>query len=483
MQELDDIALLKQFAENGSEPAFAEIVSRHVNLVYSAALRKVGDAHAAQEISQAVFIILARKAQSLGAKTILSGWLHQTTRLTAANFLRGEIRRQKREQEAFMRSTLNEDINETWRQIAPVLDDAISKLGAKDRDAIVLRYFENKSLVEVGAAMGTGEDAAKMRVSRALEKLRKIFSKRGVRLSAALIAGAVSASSVQAAPVGLAKTISAVAMAKGAAATTSTLTLVKGALKIMVWTKMKTAIVVGVGVLLAAGTTTVVVKEFRPSTDADKYLSTMDWQAFQKAPPLFVVRPTHYLDTLGINATTDGKRMLGRDADMEFLIQYAHGFFVRTRIILPAEKLPTNCFDFVISVPRAAEKFQEEIKRRFGYVAHREIRNIDALALKVRNPNASGLKVSNGKESSQRDNLNWSGFSMEFLASQIENYLSVPVVDQTGLKGNYDVRLDWQTDYSTAGKEKFRQAVLDQLGLELVATNLPIEMLIVEKVK
>ena len=193
MQELDDIALLKQFAENGSEPAFAEIVSRHVNLVYSAALRKVGDAHAAQEISQAVFIILARKAQSLGAKTILSGWLHQTTRLTAANFLRGEIRRQKREQEAFMRSTLNEDINETWRQIAPVLDDAISKLGAKDRDAIVLRYFENKSLVEVGAAMGTGEDAAKMRVSRALEKLRKIFSKRGVRLSAALIAGAVSA--------------------------------------------------------------------------------------------------------------------------------------------------------------------------------------------------------------------------------------------------------------------------------------------------
>jgi DNA-directed RNA polymerase specialized sigma24 family protein len=93
MPELDDIALLRQFAENDSEPAFAGIVSRHLNLVYSTALRATGNAHAAQEISQAVFIILARKAKSLGAKTVLSGWLHQTARLTAANYLRTEIRR------------------------------------------------------------------------------------------------------------------------------------------------------------------------------------------------------------------------------------------------------------------------------------------------------------------------------------------------------------------------------------------------------
>jgi RNA polymerase sigma factor (sigma-70 family) len=256
MPELDDIALLKQFAENDSESAFAEIVSRHLNLVYSTALRSVGNAHAAQEISQAVFIILARKAKSLGAKTVLSGWLYQTTRLTAANFLRTEIRRQKREQEAFMQSILNESESEAWLQIAPVLDDAISKLGARDRDAIVLRFFENKNLREVGAALGASEDAAKMRVNRALEKLRKIFSKRGATFSAVAIAGAVSANSVQAAPVGLAQTISAVAIAKGVTAAGSTLALVKGALKIMVWTKMKSAIVVGVVLLLAAGTTT-----------------------------------------------------------------------------------------------------------------------------------------------------------------------------------------------------------------------------------
>jgi RNA polymerase sigma factor (sigma-70 family) len=243
MPELDDIALLRQYAENNSELAFAQLVGRHVNLVYSVALRNVGDPHAAQEISQAVFIILARKAKSLSSKTILSGWLYQTTRLTVANFLRGEIRRQKREQEAFMQSTLNESESETWFQIAPILDDAISKLGSKDRNAIVLRFFENKNLREVGAALGASEDAAKMRVNRALEKLRKFFTKRGVVLTTAIIAGTISTNSVQAAPAALAKSVTAVAIAKGSIAAASTLTLVKGALKLMAWTKAKTAIV------------------------------------------------------------------------------------------------------------------------------------------------------------------------------------------------------------------------------------------------
>ncbi len=258
MPDLDDITLLRQYAENRSESAFATLVERHVNLVYSIALRNVGNPHAAEEITQAVFIILARKANKLPRHVVLSGWLYQTTRLTAANFLRGEIRRQKREQEAFMESTLNESESEAWLQIAPILDDAISKLGECDRNAIVLRFFENKNLREVGAALGASGEAAKMRVNRALEKLRKFFTKRGVTLSGALIAGAVSNHSVHAAPVGLAKTISAVALAKGAAASTSTLTLVKGALKLMAWTKAKTAVVAGVAAVLTITSTTVI---------------------------------------------------------------------------------------------------------------------------------------------------------------------------------------------------------------------------------
>jgi RNA polymerase sigma factor (sigma-70 family) len=263
MNEPDDISLLREFAATESEAAFATLVVRHVNLVYSVALRSTGNVHAAQEISQAVFIILAREVKSLGSKVILSGWLYQTTRLTAANFLRGEIRRQQREQEAYMQSTLNEPEPEAWRQIAPLLDDALTRLGERDRNAIVLRFFENKNLRDVGAGLGLNEDAAKMRVTRAVEKLRKLFVKRGVALSAVAIAGAVAANSVHAAPVALAKSVTAVAMMKGVAASGSTLTLIKGTLKLMAWTKMKTSVVVSVVILLAAGTTAVMVQHQR----------------------------------------------------------------------------------------------------------------------------------------------------------------------------------------------------------------------------
>jgi len=268
MPELDDQQLLREFAKTNSETAFAALVARHVNLVYSTALRFCGNPHRAEEVTQAVFIILARKAKSLGGKTVLSGWLYQTARMTAANVVKGEIRRQRREQEAYMQSTLNEPDPAAWEQIAPLLDDAMGRLGEIDRNAVVLRFFENKTAREVAAALQLTEAAAHKRVNRALDKLRKFFTKRGVIHSAAIIAGAVSANSVQAAPVGLAKTISAVAVAKGAVASTSTLTLVKGALKIMAWTKMKTAVVVSGVALLTVGTLTVTVVRIQQNTGA-----------------------------------------------------------------------------------------------------------------------------------------------------------------------------------------------------------------------
>jgi len=259
MPELDDHELLAEFARYESEAAFAALVARYVNLVYSTALRFTGNPHHAEEITQAVFIILARKAGKLSPRTVLSGWLYQTARLTAANFVKGEIRRQRREQEAYMQSTLTEPDAAAWQQLAPQLDEAMGRLGETDRNAIVLRFFENKTAQEVGAALKLTEAAAHKRVNRALEKLRKFFSKRGVDSTAATIAETISANSVQAAPVALAKAVTAVAIAKGAAASASTLTLVKGALKIMAWTKAKTAGVVGVVMLLAAGTATIII--------------------------------------------------------------------------------------------------------------------------------------------------------------------------------------------------------------------------------
>src|ERR1039457_6179210 len=203
----DDMALVREFAASQSEQAFETLVSRRVNRVYAAALRQAHDADLAQEITQAVFIILARKAGSLSPKTILSCWLYRTARFAAVDALKIQRRRKLREQEGVMEEVFQNEPDAAWEQLSPLLDEAMARLRDKDRDAIVLRFFENKSLQEVGAALGLEERAAQKRVARSLEKLRDFFTKRGVIFPAAMIATAVTAHSVQAAPAALVKTI------------------------------------------------------------------------------------------------------------------------------------------------------------------------------------------------------------------------------------------------------------------------------------
>ena len=164
----DDMVLLREYARHNSEEAFAALVSRHVNLVYSVALRQVRDPHLAEEITQAVFIILARKADKMPPRAVLPGWLCRTARYASANLLTIQRRRRHREQEAHMQSILNEPEFDAWSQIAPLLDGAMEQLGKTDHDALVLRFFEGRSLSEVGLALGASEDAAKKRVNRAL---------------------------------------------------------------------------------------------------------------------------------------------------------------------------------------------------------------------------------------------------------------------------------------------------------------------------
>jgi RNA polymerase sigma factor (sigma-70 family) len=266
---MDDMALLREYAARNSEAAFETLVSRRIGFVYSAALRQVRDLHLAEEITQVVFIILAQKAGRISEKTILTGWLFKTTRFAALAQIRADAKRRQREQEAQMQIELQTTTPDLfWEQMSPLLDEALATLGETDRQAMLLRFFENKSLAEVGNSLGTGEDTARKRVSRALEKLHRYFSKRGISSTTAIIAGAISANSVQAAPV---------AMAKGVAASGSTLTLIQGALKIMAWTKAKTAIVVGVSAILAATTTTVVVKKINNRPGYYKGKSLSEW--------------------------------------------------------------------------------------------------------------------------------------------------------------------------------------------------------------
>jgi uncharacterized protein (TIGR03435 family) len=496
MTDAQDMDLVQEFARQNSEAAFTELVRRHIALVYSVARRCTDNADDAKDVTQAVFIILARKAAGLHERTLLPGWLYETTRFTAARLLRTNARRQKREQEAYMQSTLNEaNTADVWERLSPHLEDAMSKLAERDRALLVLRFYQNKSGPEAAALMGIREGAAHMRVTRAIEKLRKFFAQRGVTLSGEAVAGAISANSVQAVPEALAKSVTAVAIAKGAAASTSTLTLIKGALKIMAWTKAKTVIVIGVLAVLTAGTTTVVVKNVihRNVWADDSTYWSLNNPPLASYPPVLILRPTRFAGRGGL--VGNGNRFVGRDLPIQELVAIAYDYFGQksAQIIFPDDLPqfnPQSGYDLMLTLPNDPRKaLQEAIAKRFGLVAHTETIMTNVLLEKVVNPYAPGLKRASSPAEQPSGNGGDRFYTLRnqplniFLSGDVESVVGQPVLNETGLRGRYDLTIQWQPEAGETDQSAFERAMREQLGLELVPTKIPIEMLVVEKAK
>lgn len=248
----EDAQLLERYASEKSEAAFAELTGRHVNLVYSAALRLVhGDGASAQDVTQQVFTELARQAKILAHHPALVGWLYTTTRQMALRANRTEQRRRTREQEAAIMNELqNNDTPPDWSRIGPVLESAMHELDEKERHVILLRFFQNKSLQEVGQELNLSENAARMRVSRALDRLGEKLKQRGITATAMALGEVVSAHAVQLAPGGLAGVVSSAAMAGSGAAHASG--LITSIQTIVMTTTQK--IIVAAALALAAGT-------------------------------------------------------------------------------------------------------------------------------------------------------------------------------------------------------------------------------------
>ena len=267
----------------------------------------------------------------------------------------------------------------------------------------------------------------------------------------------------------------------------------------MAWTKAKTAIVVGAIVLLAASTTTMMVKQATQSNNVERYFRTIGipmtngvWSEFDKIPPNFLVlRDTHYADFQTSNGITGqgGKdRAIGRNLGFSQLMKFAYNFYFPhsqgTGVVLPADA-PQDGYDFLATGTDALSKLRAKITRQLGYTASIKMQNTDVYLLTIKNTNAPGLKPSNGYRP-QNGLYDWSAMSPDMIAFFLEPHFDLPILNQTGLNGQYDVQLGdlaWDYSHPDESRAKLLQTIRDRLGLELTKTNMPIEMLVVEKVQ
>ena len=252
MNAESDHQLLRAYAVRRDEAAFRELVRRHTDFIYSAALRQVESDATARDLTQGVFTDLARRAADILAQRTgesLAGWLHRATRYAALNHLRDARRLRENERQAMEQLLTDSDSSADWEQIRPALDEALDSLGDDDREALLLRYFQKQDFRAVGRALGVSDDAAQKRVSRAVEQLREFFAKRKITIGASGLVAVISANAVQAAPVGLALTLANTSLV--AAGTTFTI------MKIATATKLKFAF----STLVVAGAVTAFVSQ------------------------------------------------------------------------------------------------------------------------------------------------------------------------------------------------------------------------------
>ncbi len=250
----DDAELLRLYARDRSDEAFAELVRRNLNLVYSAALRQVnGDTHLAADVTQLVFVDLARKARILIGHRVLAGWLFTSTRFAASKLVRAEQRRRRRERASDSMHDNETSRPESWERLSPVLDEALAALNTTDRDALLLRYFEGRGYADIGARLRLSENAARMRVERALDKLRIRLAHHGLTSTSAALGTALAAYGVASAPPALGAAVTGTALASGGAAAASFLAFMNLP-KLPAITAATVAVLGGTGIFIQADT-------------------------------------------------------------------------------------------------------------------------------------------------------------------------------------------------------------------------------------
>jgi RNA polymerase sigma-70 factor, ECF subfamily len=487
MSERDNL-LMAEYDARRRDETFAALVRQHINLVFATAKRQVGDHGAAEEITQNVFVALAQASGKLKSHPTIAGWLYRTTLNKSREWLRSELRRHQREQVAVSRELGRSEGDSVWSPLVPLLDEALMGLREPDRLAVIMHYLEGQTFHEVGSALGIGEDTARKRVNRCLDQLTQFFHRHGFAV-AALTAGApLFTLSSHAAPAGLTASVTSSGLAAGhSAASTSTPTLIKAALKFMAWTKTKTIIGIGIGVLIAAGTTTVAMMGIEalqtPAWQKHYDLSFVDRLPAQVKilPSLAVTLKSH----LHVSGTRHGK-VLGLGQSVSDILMMAYGVgpaqLTWNAPIFGARYNFESGYDYIANFPKDNNMvFQQAVRKTFGLAGRYETFDTNALILAVKFPNAPRLRAASGESSG---NEQWNLYSahgqgMDTLVNYLETRLGIVIVDQTQLEGNYDIDFTWDS----GTREGLEQALLGQTGLELIPTNMTVQIVVIEPAK
>ncbi|QDU31358.1 ECF RNA polymerase sigma factor SigE [Anatilimnocola aggregata] len=386
---MDEMKLLHDYATTGSQAAFSELVSRHIDWVYGVSLRRAGDAATAEDVTQAVFIVLAKKAKSLPQNTVLIGWLMNVIHYAAADARKAQSRRRQHELKAAemrLRTTNSPTDQGEVQELLPLVDEAMTRLPTAYRDAVGLRFYGKKSFGELALALGLSEEAAKKRVSRGLEKLRGMLRGRVGAITVTTVTTALTAASAEAAPSGLQ---AQVLLATTAAQAGGALLVAQGAMNMMAWANVKFAAVAAAIVLGSVGTPMAVVYALRDAK------STMT--ASERIASLGTAStPITHSDSSDESFILDGGAGLARTLDRE-LLRFTHegGAFAWFHLSVP-----------ILSVPGHGHVPAEVVIERHGESAAMLVRSthggwpyayvIDNLLVQLDPETPGGLVVAEG---------------------------------------------------------------------------------------
>jgi uncharacterized protein (TIGR03435 family) len=513
----DDRELLEAFVREHSEIAFRCLVERHARWMFAAAFRQLRDRQLAEDAAQAAFIILLQKAKAMPTNAKFSSWLFRTLQFTVKNLQRARRRRHFHELRAAAQQESNRISGSAPAQndLSDHLDTAVASLSSSNRAAILLRFYQNLPFDQMGRSLGISEAAARKRTHRAVDALRQ---KLGVNTDPDAIAiGA--AFGLQHSPAALIQTIATGVFAAkaGAVIPATILTATKGTLFFMAATKAKIIAAVIILAFLAVPGTLVAI-HYAPTLFADAPTTEPaagapaqqpskptgakqtgePWQdekissdTVGRLPPEVRIVPTRFPHSQNsrIAGVAPGiEKFVGIRVQVRDIAQVAYGSFAQRTAFVGPE--PLERYDFVSTLPKDSSlALQKVLAETLGFVAHRETRMTDVLLLKVKSPNARGLRpptngpIYNAQVDGDTDSITWDNQPLSRAPQLLEVFCKMPVIDETGLKANYSIRVKWNDlgdhdpNYSA-----MKKALLNTLGLELVPSRAPIEMLIVGKI-